>query len=346
MIRRILFVHNAATSFVKIDLAILRERFVVEELFLESKAGIHPPAIWKAVRRNDLVFAWFASWHSLLPVYFASLQHKTSILVTGGYDTANVPEAGYGNQRSWWKRSITNYIIRKSTRVICNSDFAKKEIIAATGISDNKISRIYHGIAEHSMRPKEKLNIALNVGNVLEENLLRKGIEPFLATGQLLPSYQFIQAGQWKDSSIGKLKKYESINVEIRGLVSDMELQALYTCSKVYVQPSLHEAFGMSVVEAMQMGCIPVVSPYGALPEVVGKYGIVLEDTSPAAIASGIRTAECFTYSPEEIRNYVLQKYSLDKRRKALLQCIALFDKSIDIGDGIVYQKELNTQLH
>jgi hypothetical protein len=75
-IQRILFIHNALTSFVKIDRDILAEKYEVEELVFSSKFKLRAFALWKAVQRNDMVFIWFASWHSLLPVIFASLQKK------------------------------------------------------------------------------------------------------------------------------------------------------------------------------------------------------------------------------------------------------------------------------
>jgi len=343
---RILFIHNALTRFVATDLAILQEQHTVEELALLKKASINPFSTWKAVRRNDIIFAWFASWHSLLPVCFAAWQKKPAVLVCGGYDTANVPAAGYGNQRSWLKRSITNFIIRRSTGIICNSDFAKNEIIAVSGVHENKISRIYHGIEAQVKPIPIKLNIALTIGNVFEENLLRKGIEPFLAAGNLLPSYQFMHGGAWKDKSIERLRKYESSNVQIRGFVSEIELQSQYAVSKVYVQPSLHEAFGMSVVEAMMMGCIPVVSAYGALPEVVAEYGIILKDNSPEAIVQGIRKSESFTYSPEQIRLFVTERYSMEQRKEGLLNYISgLYNRKGRTGK-VVFKNEYSTQTH
>jgi glycosyltransferase involved in cell wall biosynthesis len=343
---RILFVHNALTRFVATDLAILQEQHTVEELAVLKKTSINPFATWKAVKRNEIIFAWFASWHSLLPVYFAALQKKPAVLVCGGYDTANVPAASYGNQRSWWKRIITNFIIRKSTGIICNSDFAKKEIIAVAKVDENKIMRIYHGIDSSVIRIPTKLIIALTIGNVFEENLLRKGIEPFLAAGNLLKSYQFIQAGAWKDKSIDKLRKYESTNVQIRGYVGERELQSSYAVSRVYVQPSLHEAFGMSVVEAMMMGCIPVVSPHGALPEVVGNYGIVLKDTSPESIVTGIKQSESFIFNPEQIRQYVSDRYSMKKRREGLLNYISGLCDGKEKTVKVIIKKELSPQTH
>ena len=48
----------------------------------------------------------------------------------------------------------------------------------------------------------------------------------------------------------------------------------------IFVYPSIwEEAFGISVVEAMARGCIPLVSNKGGLPEVIGKHTEYLFDT-------------------------------------------------------------------
>ena len=58
----------------------------------------------------------------------------------------------------------------------------------------------------------------------------------------------------------------------------------------IYVQPSLAEGFGLSVVEAMLSGVPTVVTPVGSLPELVkdGETGIIAASTEPASLAAAI----------------------------------------------------------
>ncbi len=89
-----------------------------------------------------------------------------------------------------------------------------------------------------------------------------------------------------------ELRAAAGANVELRGFVSDDELHDAYGSAAVYVQASQHEGFGVSVAEAMLAGCVPVVTPAGALPEVVGDAGIVtpagdLADAVRRALAAG-----------------------------------------------------------
>ncbi|HEX2270736.1 MAG TPA: hypothetical protein VHH35_14415, partial [Pyrinomonadaceae bacterium] len=91
---RILFVHNGPTRFVRLDLEELRERYEVTDCYLRSR-WINALSLWQKVRTHDLIFGWFASWHTFLPLLFARLSGKPSLLVIGGYDLANMPEIDY-----------------------------------------------------------------------------------------------------------------------------------------------------------------------------------------------------------------------------------------------------------
>jgi glycosyltransferase involved in cell wall biosynthesis len=64
----------------------------------------------------------------------------------------------------------------------------------------------------------------------------------------------------------------DTVNV---GFVSDADLRALYAESAVFLFPSLYEGFGLPVLEAMAAGVPVVSSDQGALPEVMGKAGLL-----------------------------------------------------------------------
>ena len=276
--RRVLFVHNGATSFVQLDTGLLKEHYEVGEWFARSRR-IDPVRLWKAVRSHDLVFGWFASWHTFLPLLFARIQGKPSVLVTGGYDVASLPEIGYGLQRGGMAKLVSRCTLRLATRLVANSRFSRLEAQTNAGIPGERVAVIYHGIPARFgepgngiSRPRERM--ALTVGNVTRPNLSRKGLEPFVRAAALLPDVAFVLAGKWWDDSIDYLKSIASPNVEFTGRVEDRTLLDYYRRASVYVQVSKHEGFGMSLAEAMLAGCIPVVVKQGALPEVAGDCGV------------------------------------------------------------------------
>ncbi len=313
----------------QLDLDLLKEHYEVGEWFARSRR-IDPVRLWRAVRSHDLVYGWFASWHTFLPLLFARIQGKPSVLVTGGYDVANLPEIGYGLQRGGMAKLVSRATLRLSTRLVANSRFSRLEAETNAGISSERVTVIYHGIparfgeqAGHDMDnaisslPRERM--ALTVGNVTRPNLSRKGLEPFVRAAALLPDVAFVLAGKWWDDSIDYLKSIASPNVEFTGRVEDRTLLDYYRRASVYVQVSKHEGFGMSLAEAMLAGCIPVVVKQGALPEVAGDCGVYAATPAAEDVAESIRAAlRMGEDARQHIRARIANEFSLERRREGL----------------------------
>jgi len=74
------------------------------------------------------------------------------------------------------------------------------------------------------------------------------------------------------------------------GPVEDEDLPPLYAAAGAYLLPSLHEGFGIPCWEAMAVGVPVVASKRGALPEIVGDAGMLIDDPLDAkAWADAIR---------------------------------------------------------
>ena len=81
----------------------------------------------------------------------------------------------------------------------------------------------------------------------------------------------------------------------------------------------------MSVAEAMLAGCIPVTTRAGALPEVVGDAGVLVDDADPRALAAGDR-AGARAWTTERAggaRERVLDNFGLEVRRRGLHEVVA-----------------------
>lgn len=325
--KKILYVHNAPTRFVLIDREILKKNYELTELCIKHKSQFNLFKLFVEIKSSDIVFCWFASWHSFLPLLITKLfKNKKSILVGGGYDSASIKEAEYGNQLRFISRVITNRCFKLANKIICNSNFTANEISELNVKFKNKIAVAHHGIQISKRSDKKsKKNIALNVGNVNTQNLKRKGIEPFLKAGEFAQEVEFIQVGKIQEKSLEALLGVYSKNVTVEGFVTDERLNHLYSTAKFYVQPSLHEGFGLSVVEAMLYECVPIVSKHGALSEVIDGNGIVLENILPKTIGEAISKL-----SNAEIRkigvnarNKVLQDYKISDREKSLMAILS-----------------------
>ena len=72
------------------------------------------------------------------------------------------------------------------------------------------------------------------------------------------------------------------------GYVDRVTLKALYTDASILVMPSFDEGFGIPALEAMTIGVPVVSSNRGALPEVLGQAGLLIDPLTAANIAETI----------------------------------------------------------
>jgi glycosyltransferase involved in cell wall biosynthesis len=218
-------------------------------------------------------------------------------------------------------------VIRNATHRVVNSQFSHQEAIEGAGADPSRISLIYHGVRTPEPGDLPALEgrepLVLTVGAVLEENLLRKGLLPFVQSAAYLPDTRFVLVGQWHDSSAEHLNALATPNVELAGFLPDDELWALYSRASVYVQASLHESFGLSLAEACAAGCAPVLTRVGAMPEVVGEEGVYSPSNQPEALAAAIRQAlEAPVELRERAQRRVLSHFPMQRRKQSLEQLL------------------------
>jgi glycosyltransferase involved in cell wall biosynthesis len=316
-----MFVHNHPTRFVVVDRDILGGVGDVEERWERHWIGTvvgSPSGVW----RSDVVVCWFASWHSLLPLLLGRFLGRPSLLMAGGYDTAAVENISYGHQLGGVRRVVSQLAARCASIVAVPSAFSAREIIGNVGVRAESVRVVHLGVTDLvRLTTWKKERMALTVASGDASTLERKGLRLFVETARLLPDVRFIVAGRCESSHT--LEPIASPNVEFTGWLDDRALGDLYARSSVYLQLSEHEAFGLSVAEAMLGGCIAIVRRVGALPEVVGDTGHVLEASTPVEVADCVRHAmDSSSREREAARLRVLARFGLDARRQALHELI------------------------
>jgi glycosyltransferase involved in cell wall biosynthesis len=314
--KKLLFVKSRKASFIELDQHLLAERYEVTEIYQPGHYA-NPLNTLRAVRGTDVVVGWWASWHTFLPFTIAWLLRKPSLLIVGGFDTAAEPEYGYGFQLGGPRKYLSRFTMRRARTLMTNSEYSRREVERNCGIPADRVTVVYHGVPDAAPPAVEKQPLAITAGIVDTTNLDRKGLRPFAEAAALLPEIEFVLAGRLADAAGEQLAANAPANLKITGWLEDDELQDLYARAAVYVQPSKHEGFGVSVAEAMLARCVPLVTSAGALPEVVGDTGVMLSDPRPQTIAAGIR--EALTLAPgDAARTRVLERFSVEQRRQGL----------------------------
>lgn len=320
---RILLAYSNLARFVRIDRDILADEYELAE-YAQPGPWPRPVEIVREVRRADAVVVWFASWHAWLPLLVGRVFRRRSLLIVGGFDTAAMPEIGYGYQQGGIRRVLARTCMRLATRLVTNSGYSRDELRRNAGF---EAAVVHHGVPDPfgSLPDGRRERMALTVSNVARLSLERKGLRPFVETGARVPDVELVVVGRWLDDAAELLRGRAAPNVRLAGAVSDEELDDLYRRASVYVQASRHEGFGMSLAEAMLGGCIPVVTGAGALPEVVGETGVRIDSAEPEQIADGIlRALELGPEARAAARERIVSSFPLAARRDGLLREIEL----------------------
>lgn len=241
------------------------------------------PEAARLFRRCDLLYAWW--WHkSLLPVFVFRLMRR-KVIVTGATNTRS----------SLVSRPRTRTILTSLTARLADANVAISEYEAEDLLSlgAQRVRMLYPGVrveevsAEKSPNPSGVMVAQLN-GPSIE----RKGVDIAVAATRLVRKvhgdFELHLIGPITPDGAAWLAEQALDGVYVHGELPGVERDTLVSRSWVYVQPSRYEGFGLAMAEAMALG-IPVVGcRSGAVPEVVGSGGVIVDEISPHAVADGI----------------------------------------------------------
>ena len=308
-------------DFVATDAGLLGEVYDVRPLYYEGKVHglLEAPRILWAVATTDANVSWFAYRQAYFATIFSKILGKPSIVIIGGFDVSS---------EEWIGKEIPSGALKELRAVFrrASSLLAVSERIA--GLARQYTTRrdlevVPHGFDTREFRPEgPKDGSVATVAFIRRDYLERKGLMTFVRAARTLPGTTFYLIGKAVDESVEDLRREAPTNVRITGWLSRPDLIALLQKTSVYVQASTHEGFGSALAQAMLCECVPVTTNRGAIPEVVGDAGIYIEVGSPESLAGGIHRALDHPELGARARERVVRLFSLDRRRKALRECL------------------------
>jgi glycosyltransferase involved in cell wall biosynthesis len=271
-------------------------------LYLESLYALN---VSKVVERNGigLIHAHFAYPEGFVGLLTKRDTHKPLIVTVHGCDILTESSVNYGLRLNKKLDYIIRKVLNHSDAIISASHATFNEVrkISSTG----KIYYIPNGVDVQRFRPsidsiyiKNKLGIAENfVIFTLRNHEPQYGLEYLIKAIPLVlrerKDVVFVIGGG------GSLKHYHeqlAIKLGIKekviftGRIKRNEVQYYYAMSDIVVVPSLQEAFGLVVSEALASGKPVIGTKVGGIPDQIidGYNGFLVKPKDPKEIADKI----------------------------------------------------------
>ncbi|MBI4210220.1 MAG: glycosyltransferase family 4 protein [Candidatus Diapherotrites archaeon] len=174
---------------------------------------------------------------------------------------------------------------------------SRNDLVLFSGICKN-VALIENGIHVSGFIPgKKAANSFLFVGRISRNKRVDRLIGAFAELPKKTGFSLVIAGTDWEGLLEGcrKLVREKGLAKKVRFVIgpSEDELKALYSSSEFFVSASEYEGFGLSLVEAMASGCIPIVHNNEGFGSIVrhGQDGFIADFSGTETAAKAISAA-------------------------------------------------------
>lgn len=234
-------------------------------------------------------------------------RHCGQAVVVHDLTIEHFPEGFRRSVRSYHRR-VARPIIRRSDRVIAVSENTATDLVERWQLDPAGIQVIHEGYDRELFRPASDEEIErarrthgltarylLYCGTLARHKNLQVVLRALARLTETAPQLRFALGGR---SDVGDRRSLEVLarrlgladRIDWLGFVDRRDLGPLMSGAAAFVFPSLYEGFGLAPLEAMACGTRVLASRAGALPEVVGEGGVLLEPGDAEAWAQAIQT--------------------------------------------------------
>ena len=258
-----------------------------------------------------------------------------------------------GPVRSLYRRGISYVARKQADLMLANSESCKREIGENLDVDPSKVRVVYEGLDHSRFYPRalssdekrELSQMGIQGRFILFVSIIRhyKNVHTLIdAYGKLCqkinPEHILVLVGRLETLGEGNRAYFEHLmdlcdrynireRVQLVGYVPNEEVAQFYHAADLYVQPSMHETFGKTVVEAFACGVPVIAANAGATPEVVGDAAVLFDPNNCDQLAEAMEKV----LSDRHLRDTLVHKglarahqFSFSRQAREL---IALFEE-------------------
>lgn len=295
------------------------------------------------IRSSRCIFVMFGGYWSFLPTLLGKIFRKPVFIILGGTDSVSFPKLHYGSLRKPMLKAfigrsykwatellpVSENLIQSTNLYYQNATFKKQGVKYFFPTLKTNFTTIYNGFDSIQFQSNKKPKIANSfVCIAAVDNQMRfklKGIDLMLALAHEFPSATFTVIGIHKQVrlTLGDVPD----NFIIKDFLPAEEFISILSESEFYMQLSISEGFPNSLGEGMLCECIPIGSNVGAIAEIIGNTGLLIERDELSYMKQEVqffmqKDAEEKTRLAKEARARIIQNFSLEKREHALIAVI------------------------
>jgi glycosyltransferase involved in cell wall biosynthesis len=212
------------------------------------------------------------------------------------------------------KRYYRRQALRRSDFVVCNSKFTREAVWAQYGIEPSKTAVAYCAVDprfykissatdQADVRRRYSVTsyvLAFATGDPRENSrcypalaarMVGMGLNTCLLIAGIKHGAPYANALRAEFMRLGLIEGRHFVFEEFLGEDRFRDLAELYTAADFYLELSLHEGFGMQLIEAMACGTTCISSPRGALAEIGNRFVFLVDPTNVDEIASTVKRA-------------------------------------------------------
>ncbi len=349
--KKIIFIAPNFSPFVEKDYITLKKKAYVKEFIYNPQKQLNKIVreiarlfvfLIKNIRKSDIIYCWFADYHSFFPMLFAKIFNKQAVIIVGGYDAVSIPEINYG---VFNKKGILPILVKLSYKMSTLILPVDKSLIEGTNYYANKkgiktgvkhfvknlkatIVEVPTGYDSSKWIKKEEIHKNQTVITIAStKNMVTyklKGLNLFIELAKKMQDKEFLIIGvSLKIQNYIKSKNIK--NLKVYAFVENNQLVNYLAKSKVYCQFSLSEGLPNVLCEAMLCECVPVGSSANGIPKGIGEAGFVLEEQNVDKAVELVKKALASSDDlGKKARQHIINNFSHEKREQSLYKLLNL----------------------